>query len=57
MKDKRVMSYRGHVIWMDWFGFMVALKRDGTDEYFDTIQAAMDAIDAFEDGKGVLSNG
>lgn len=45
MKDKRVMSYRGHVIWKNEYSYAVALKRDGTDDYFETIEAAMDAID------------
>jgi len=51
MKGKRVMSYRGHVIWMCGQGFMVALKRDGTDDYFETIQAAMAAIDALKEAR------
>lgn len=49
--DKRVMSYRGHVIWMNQYGFMVAIKKDGTDDYFKTMHDAMDAIDKIEDNK------
>ena len=44
MKDKRVMSYMGRVIWMNENCFMVA-KGDGTDEYFETIEQAMDYIE------------
>lgn len=44
MKDKRLMSYLGRVIWMNECGFMVA-KGDGTDEYFETIEEAMDYIE------------
>ena len=50
-KDKRVMSYRGHVIWMNEHGFMVALKKDGTDTYFATMDDAFEAIDNIEDKK------
>lgn len=52
MKDKQVMSYKRHVIWMNEYGFMVALKRDGTDDHFETIQEAMEAIDAYENRRG-----
>lgn len=45
MKDKRVMSYRGYVIWKCEYGFSVALRRDGTDNYYESIEEAMDAID------------
>ena len=51
MKDKRIMSYRRHVIWYNDGVFMVALKRDGTDDCFESIQACMDAIDKYEDEK------
>lgn len=51
MKDKRFMSYRGHVIWYNDCGFMVALDRDGTDRFFSTWQEAMKAIDEVEDKK------
>lgn len=44
MKDKRVMNYLGRVIWMSEYGFMVA-KGDGTDEYFSTIEEAMNYIE------------
>ena len=50
MRHKRVMSYFGHVIWMDDSCFMVA-KGDGTDEYFETIYDAMDYIEKIEEGK------
>ena len=40
MKDRRVMSYFGKVIWTDGNYFMVA-KGDGTDEIFETIEDAM----------------
>ena len=49
MHDKKFMSHRGHVIWYNWYGYMVALDRDGTDRYFETWQEAMKAIDDFED--------
>ena len=45
MKDKRIMNYRGYVIWKGEYGFSVALKRDGTDNYFEFIEDAMEAID------------
>ena len=44
MKDKRVMSYLGRVIWMNGGVFKVA-KGDGTDEYFESIEEAMDWIE------------
>ena len=50
--DKRVISYREHVIWMDKERFFkVALKKDGTDDYFKTMDDAMNAIDEVEDNK------
>ena len=49
MKDKKFMSYHGHAIWYNELGFMVALKRNGTDDYFDTYEEAMRAIDEKED--------
>ncbi len=49
MKDKRIMSYRGHVIWRGEHGYAVALERDGTDDYYETIEEAMEAIDKEED--------
>lgn len=39
-RDRRVMNYFGRVIWVNEFGYMVA-RKDGTDEYFATIQQAM----------------
>ena len=45
MTDKRIMNYRGYVIWKCEYGFSVALKRDGTDNYFEFIEDAMEAID------------
>lgn len=44
MKNKRVMSYLGRVIYMNEYGFMVA-KGDGTDEYFVSIEEAMNYIE------------
>ncbi len=44
MKDQRIMNYLGRVIWMSEYGFMVA-KGDGTDEYFATIEEAMNYIE------------
>ena len=49
-KAKRFMSHRGHVIYYNAFGFMVA-KGDGTDEYFTTWQQAAEWIDKKEDAK------
>ena len=46
---KRVMSYMGHVIWKEDDVFAVALKRDGTDDYFETIEGAMKAIEEHEE--------
>lgn len=46
--SKRFMSYKGHVIWYSDGYFEVALKRDGTDELFDTFEEAMKAIDEYE---------
>ena len=42
------MSYNGHRIFYDkdFEVYLVAIKRDGTDSYFTTLDAAMDAIDA-----------
>ena len=40
MKDKRVMSYFGRVIWQNEGSFMVA-RGDGTDEHFEDIYQAM----------------
>ena len=37
MKDVRVMSYFGHVIWKKYIGFCVA-SGDGTDVYFSTME-------------------
>lgn len=44
MKDKRVMSYFGKVIWQNDFGFMVA-DGHGTDLFFTTIEDAMAYIE------------
>lgn len=44
MKDKRFMSYKGHVIWYNEYGYMVA-KGDGTDEYFSDWKDAMEYIE------------
>ena len=49
MRDKRIMNYRGYVIWKCEYGFSVSLKRDGTDDYFETLEKAMEAIDSKED--------
>lgn len=47
-------SYRRHQIFYDKTlrVFLVAIKRDGTDNYFRTLEDAWDAIDRLEDGKG-----
>lgn len=47
---KRFLSHRGHVIYYNEFGFMVA-KGDGTDEYFATWEKALLFIDEIEDAK------
>ena len=47
MKDKRVMSYFGHVIWRNENGYMIA-KGDGTDYIFETIEEAMKKIEELE---------
>ena len=52
MSGKRIASYRGHVIWYYDGAYMVAMKRDGTDEYYETIEDAFLAIDQIEDNKG-----
>ncbi len=52
MSDKKFMSYKKHVIYYNDCVFMVALKRDGTDEYFATYKDAMKAIDEYEEKKG-----
>ena len=49
MKDKRVMNHKGHVIWMNDYGFMVALDRNGTDRYFATFEDAIKAIDQYNE--------
>lgn len=46
-KGKRIMNYLGHVIWMYEQTFMVA-RGDGTDEYFTTIEEAMEWIERIE---------
>lgn len=43
MRDKRIMSYIGRVIWYSDGVYMVA-KGDGTDIYFDSLHSAMDWI-------------
>ena len=45
---KRIMSYMGHVIYMSDGIFAVALRRDGTDDYYETIEDAMKAIEEHE---------
>jgi len=47
MKDKRCMSYFGHVIYANEYGYMVA-SGDGTDKYFETIYEAMEYIEEIE---------
>ena len=42
------MSWEHHIIWTDGEVFMVA-KGDRTDEYFETIEEAMDWIDKLEE--------
>lgn len=51
MKGKRIVNYRGHVIWYFEGAYMVALKRDGTDEYFSSYEDAIKAIDLLIDSK------
>lgn len=51
MKDKRIMSYMGHVIWKNEYSFMVALDRNGTDRHYLSLEDAMKAIDTFEEEK------
>lgn len=45
---KRVMSYFGHVIWVDEFGYYSVANGDGTDTYFDDIESAMKHIEILE---------
>ena len=47
----RFMSYNRHTIYYDMQvrKYLVAIKRDGTDDYFDTFDEAMDAIDKIEE--------
>jgi len=49
----RICSYRKHVIYYDIFTrtYLVAIKRNGTDTRFTTIDDAYNAIDAIEDRK------
>lgn len=56
MRDKRVMSYLRHIIWMNETAFMVA-KGDGTDEYFENLQDAMNYIEKIEEGKKHAKSG
>lgn len=44
MKDVRIMSHYGRVIWYNDGAFMVA-KGDGTDKYFGSLEAAMKWIE------------
>ena len=49
----RYMSYRRHQIFYDkeLHVYLVAIKRDGTDNYFLTYDEALEAIDKLEDRK------
>lgn len=51
MKAKKFISYRGHVIWYDGYEFKVALNKNKTDRYFNSLREAMEAINAFEDSR------
>lgn len=46
------ISYNRHRIWFDTVHevYMVAIRRDGTDSVFATLDDAMDAIDGIIDG-------
>lgn len=45
---KRICNYQGHVIYFDTEtkAYLVALKKDGTDSHFSTLDEAYNAIDA-----------
>ena len=49
----RFSSYRRHQIFYDKTlrVYLVAIKRDGTDDYFRTLEEAWDAIDRLEEEK------
>ena len=47
-RSKRVMSYFGHVIWTDEFGYYSVANGDGTDTYFDDIESAIKYIEEIE---------
>lgn len=46
--SKRVMNYFGHVIYKNDYGYMVAIRRDGTDEFYETLEECMRAIEEYE---------
>ena len=48
---KRFTEYKGHVIYYDTENgrYRVAIKRDGTNSYYNTYQQAMKAIDTEEE--------
>lgn len=53
---KRLMSYKRHTIYIGKsidgdIMYCVALKRDGTDDCFESHEDAMEAIDQLEEGK------
>lgn len=48
---KRIMNYMGHVIYLSDGVFEVALKRDGTDDQFESITDAMEAIEKYEEAR------
>jgi len=48
MKDRRLFTYLGHVIWTNEFGHYGFAKGDGTDDWYETIEEAMKAIEEME---------
>lgn len=48
---KKIVTYRGHVIWYDTElqVYKAAIKRDGTDTYYSTLDDAYNAIDNLYD--------
>ncbi len=50
--DKRCFSYFGHVIWRSASGQFGFANGDGTDNWYETIEEAMRAIEIIEKVQG-----
>ena len=55
-QEKRVLSYRGHQVWLsrpneDLILWGYAKKKDGTDDWFESWEECQKDIDELEDNK------